>query len=109
MIEQIIFNYLKEKLDVNVSFEYKNEDECVIIGKSRSGRNNHVNSATLFLQSYSTSRYKASLLNEKVKEAMDNLVELDIISYSKLNTDYDYTDTSIKKYRYQAVYDVGYF
>ena len=109
MIEMIVFNYLKENLDVHVTFENLNEDEYVLIGKSGSSRNNHIDSATFFLQSYSTSRYNAALLNEKVKKLMDRLVEQKEISYSQLNSDYDYSDTQLKKYRYQAVYDVGFF
>lgn len=70
---------------------------------------NFANSATFFLQSYASTRYKAALLNEQVKKAMDDLAELKEISYSRLNTDYDFTDTAKKKYRYQAVYDIGFY
>lgn len=62
-----------------------------------------------FIQSYSSSKYKASLLNEKVKDVMYDLIELDEITSLHLNSDYDYTDTTIKKYRYQALFDIGYF
>lgn len=109
MIEQIVYNYLKNNLNVPVTFENITNDEYVLIGKSGSSRSNYINSATFFFQSYSTSRYNAALINEKVKELMDKFAEQDEISYSRLNTDYDYTDTSLKKYRYQAVYDVGFF
>ena len=40
---------------------------------------------------------------------MYDLIELDEITSLHLNSDYDYTDTTIKKYRYQAVFDIGYF
>lgn len=109
MIEEIIFNYLNKKLDVPVSFENKNIEKYVVIGKTGSGRKNFVNSATFFLQSYAASKYEAAHLNEKVKDAMNDLIELDEITYSQLNTDYDYTDTTKKKYRYQAIYDIGFF
>lgn len=109
MIEEILLNYLKTKLDLPVYTENKNEDEYILIGKSGSSKREHTNSATFFIQSYSTTKYKAALLNEKVKKIMDDLIELDEITYSRLNTDYDYTDTSKKQYRYQAVYDIGFF
>ncbi|MCB5496022.1 hypothetical protein [Mediterraneibacter gnavus] len=48
-------------------------------------------------------------MTEQVKKAMDDLAELKEISYSRLNTDYDFTDTAKKKYRYQAVYDIGFY
>lgn len=34
MIEEIVFNYLKNKLNVHVTFENINEVEYVLIGKS---------------------------------------------------------------------------
>ena len=109
MIEEIVFNYLKNKLNVPVTFENINEVEYVLIGKSGSSRFDFANTATFFIQSYSSSKYKASLLNEKVKDAMYDLIELDEITSLHLNSDYDYTDTTTKKYRYQAVFDIGYF
>lgn len=109
MIEEIVFNYLKNKLNVPVTFENINEVEYVFIGKSGSSRFDFTNTATFFIQSYSSSKYKASLLNEKVKDAMYDLIELDEITSLHLNSDYDYTDTTTKKYRYQAVFDIGYF
>ena len=109
MIEEIVFNYLKNKLNVPVTFENINEVEYVLIGKSGRSRFDFTNTATFFIQSYSSSKYKASLLNEKVKDAMYDLIELDEITSLHLNSDYDYTDTTTKKYRYQAVFDIGYF
>lgn len=38
MIEEIVFNYLKNKLNVPVTFENINEVEYVLIGKSGSSR-----------------------------------------------------------------------
>ena len=95
MIEEIVFNYLKNKLNVHVTFENINEVEYVLIGKSGSSRFDFTNTATFF--------------NEKVKDVMYDLIELDEITSLHLNSDYDYTDTTIKKYRYQAVFDIGYF
>ena len=41
--------------------------------------------------------------------AMEKIVEMDDISKCQLNSDYNYTDTTRKKYRYQAVYDMVHF
>ena len=54
MIEEILLNYLKTKLDLPVYTENKNEDEYILIGKSGSSKREHTNSATFFIQSYST-------------------------------------------------------
>ena len=48
-------------------------------------------------------------LNEETKIAVDSLIELDEIASVKLNTDYNFTDTTTKKYRYQAVYDIKHY
>lgn len=82
MIEVIIKNYLAEKLSVPV---------------------------VLAIQSYAPSMYEAARLNERVKAAMDSAAELDAVSASRLNSDYNFTDTTTKRYRYQAVYDLVYF
>ena len=53
--------------------------------------------------------YEAAALNEKVKAAMKRIIERDEISRSTLNSDYNFTDVTTKKYRYQAVYDLKYY
>ena len=63
----------------------------------------------LALQSYGATLYQAAELNEQVKAAMEDIVELDLISRAELNTDYNFTDTQTKRYRYQAVYDLIFF
>ena len=52
---------------------------------------------------------KAAELNEKLKQVIENMVELNEISGIHLNSDYNFTDTETKKYRYQAVFDINYF
>jgi hypothetical protein len=52
--------------------------------------------------------YKTAVLNEMVKKAMEDIIEIDAVSRCELNTDYNYTDTETKRYRYQAVFDIVY-
>lgn len=40
---------------------------------------------------------------------MQKLIEKDEISRVKLNSDYNFTDTQKKKYRYQAIYEITYY
>lgn len=111
MIEKIILDYLNEKLEISAYMEEDPEmpEEYVLIEKTGSGIANHIRNATLAIQSYSLSKYKAALLNEKVKEVMENCIEMDDICSCELNSDYDYTDTTRKKYRYQAVFDIVHY
>lgn len=117
MIELVVLNYLKSALDVPVVMEKPTGaiSEYVLIEKTGSGQSNHINTATFAIQSWSDSLYNACLLNESVKEAMIGngvdeygIVSSDTADISKceLNSDYDYTDTTTKSYRYQAVFDL---
>lgn len=110
MIETTILNYLNSVLDVPVHMEKPDAEpvQYVLIEKTGSSKENFINSATIALQSHADSLYSAAALNEEVKKAMDNITILDEISCSQLNTDYNFTDTTKKKYRYQAVYDLFY-
>ncbi|MCD8207829.1 MAG: hypothetical protein LUD72_07820, partial [Bacteroidales bacterium] len=79
------------------------------IEKTGSGRENHINSSTFAVQSYATSMYNAAELNEQVKGLLDDLINLPEVTASRLNSDYNFTDTSSKRYRYQAVYDITHY
>lgn len=108
MIEKIIYDYLTQKLaPTKVYMEIPSDapSNFVVVEKTSSSRENLINSATFAFQSYADSMYNASQLNELVKQALDDSVELDAISSAKLNSDYNYTDTTTKHYRYQCVYD----
>lgn len=83
--------------------------QYVLIEKTGSGETDHIKRATFAIQSYAGSLYSAALLNENVKEVMKNIVDLDEISKCSLNSDYNYTDTGRKKYRYQAVFDIVHY
>lgn len=111
MIEKIILDYLDKKLSCMVRLEEEPDmpEEYVLIEKTGSSKRNHVKKATLAIQSYSSSLYRSAELNEEVKEAMEKSIALDYISKCELNSDYDFTDTKRKKYRYQAVFDLVYF
>ena len=107
MIEKIVLDYLNEKIDVDCYMEApKNKTTFIIIEKTGSRQDDRIFEATIAIQSYAKSMYKASELNEKVKAAMLDITELNEICRCRLNSDYNYTDIETKQYRYQAVYDL---
>lgn len=110
MIEEIVLNWLKQELDVPVYMEEpaNKPDTFVLIEKTGSGRDNCINHATLAIQSYALSMYNAAVLNESVKTAMDNIIQNDDVGASALNSDYNFTDETTKRYRYQCIYDLTY-
>ena len=90
MIEKTILDYLSDCLpDVPVYMEVPADRPAVfvVIEKTGSSRINHIDSATIAVQSYAASLYDAAALN----------------------SDYNYTDTTSKHYRYQAVFDVTFY
>lgn len=111
MVEKIVKDYLQSRLEIPVRLEEEDGlgKEYLLIEKTGSGKEEHIERATLAIQSYSTSLLKAAMLNEQVKEVMEKIIELDDICKCELNSDYNYTDTARKKYRYQAVFDVVYY
>lgn len=111
MIEKIVLDYLTTKLTPTavVMEEPKSSvAKFVLIEKTGGGEKDHIESATLAIKSYDSTLYKAASLNESVKTAMKDIVELSTVSGCKLNADYNFTDTTEKRYRYQAVFDIYY-
>ena len=110
MVEETIMNYISKTLAVPVHMERPENEPIsyVLIEKTGSNTTNHIESATLAIQSYAASMYEAAALNCRVKEAMKNSAMLPEISRCDCNSDYNYTDTTKKKYRYQAVFDIVY-
>src|SRR5690625_4418421 len=111
MIELIILNHLNSKLTESVHLEKPSSqtENYVVFEKTSSGKSNHLPTATFAFQSYGKSLYEAASLNERVKNAVESLIELNEIRGLDLNSDYNFTDTSTKEYRYQAVYDIRYY
>lgn len=110
MIEETVLNHMEGKLSVFVGMEVPDNppSKYVVIEKTSSSRVNHIDSATFAFQSYAPTMREAAELNEEVKAAADSLIENDLISKAALNSDYNFTDTSKKGYRYQAVYNITY-
>lgn len=110
MIELIIKEHLEKILSVPVYLEHQEKmpESFVIFEKTSGGYKNKLNSATFAFQSYANSMYEAAILNEELKAAIFKLTENKNIGGVRLNSDYNFTDTMTKRYRYQAVFDITY-
>ena len=111
MLETTLLQYLKKNLEVPIFMEEPKEKHkrYVLLEKTGSSVENHICSATVAVQSYAESMYEAAVLNEEVKGVMlYGFIYIPNVSKVKLNTDYNFTDTTRKQYRYQAVYDITY-
>ena len=111
MIELTILNYLSAALDVPVVMEIPDQPDnrFVLLKKADGSESDHLSFAMFTAQSYGPSMLEAAMLNEKVKSAMKRITELDEISGCHLNSDYNFTDTASKRYRYQAVFDIYHY
>lgn len=119
MIEVVLKNYLEGALDgVPVFLEMPETpsgrysqmlNRFVLIGRIAGGKVDQIHSASFALQSYSlVSLYDAAALDEAVRDAMDDFDGVENIGMARLASNYNFTDTSTKRYRYQAVYDITY-
>ena len=111
MIEKILYDYLStiKKLTIYLEIPKSPPDSFYILEKTAGGQTDKINQATIVIQSYAKTLYNTALMNETIKTAMLDAIELDEISRVELNSDYNYTDPTTKQYRYQAVFVVTYY
>lgn len=120
MIEKIVLDYLSSALTetigsttvaIPVSMEVPSQptpQKYVVVEKTGSSKINRIPTANIAVQSCAASLYEAALLNEQVKAVMENIVTLAAVGGCYLDTDYNFTDTNTKTYRYQAVFRITY-
>lgn len=111
MIEKIVYDFLKSrKLNANMFIPNPQPKSFYLIEKTGSSRANRIETSTIIIQSYATSLLEAAQMNEAVKSLMlEELAEnTDVVSVH-LNGDYNFTDTTTKSYRYQAVFLVVHY
>lgn len=109
MIEKTILNHLAATMnmtDVYMEVPENPPATFIVIEKTGGGENNEIGAATFAIQSYGPSLLDAATLNVSVKTAMKSLITHSDVAKCQLDTDYNFTDTSTKRYRYQAVYDI---
>lgn len=113
MIELTVFEWLKRNLsgiEVHLEEPKGARDKFVLVEKTGGTESVGLNSATFAVQAYGKTRHEAAELNEKVKEAMYKMAGPDSVATKvELNSDYNFTDLTTKRYRFQSVYDITYY
>lgn len=112
MIEETLLNYLNNSSLSVTAYVQRPETEpesYIIIEKTGSQRTNRVETATIAIQSYDGSLYGAAALNEEVKAIMDAVPDSVDIGGVRLVSDYNFTNVTAKRYRYQAVYNITHY
>lgn len=113
MIDEEIYTYLKKKLSpVSVSIEVPRTPPQRFVTVMKTGSRQvgfSFYESTFAVQSWAESRAAAMELSYRACEAMRQAPdELDSVTRSR-GSDYDFTDTQTKKYRYQAVFTVSHY
>lgn len=110
IIEKVVRQYLQDTLKVAAYNEKEAAmpETYVLIEKTGSGGADFIYTAQLAIQSYAPTMEETADLNERVKEAMQNVVSLTNVSKCTLNSDYNDPDQNVKVHRYQAVFDLVY-
>ena len=110
MILKDLVEYLNDNLSVDTYTEAPEElTDYVLIEQTGSSRANHIITTTVAIQSYAPSLYEAMLLNDEVKVKMEGFAALDQVTRVELETDYNFTNTATKQYRWQAVYLITHY
>lgn len=116
MIEDKVLDFLSAKMSVPVYMEIpKNPPvRMIVLEKTGGGLDSKViNTSVIAAQSYGKSLYDAAQLNNELKAAVfdgiDGLISLDDVLRVELNSDYNFTDTTTKKYRYQMIFVVTHY
>lgn len=112
MIEKTILDYLNENLDVEVYMEMPRKPlnrSFVVVERTARSIDDQVITSTFAFQSYGETLLDAATLNDQVEEVVQNLITLDDVAAVYINSSYNYTDTSLKNYRYQCVFDITHY
>lgn len=112
MIEKVLYDYLNSALTVPAYMERPAEncpDSFILVEKTGGSRANQIQRSTIAVQSYAPTLYQAATLNETVKQAMLDAVELSDIGAVRLNSDYNFSNTARKEHRYQAVFEITHY
>ena len=110
ILEKKIIEYLSPLLSVPVVAETPEDVPDSYVSIERVGRavRNRVTTDSIAFKSHGNTMLDAAELDEEVQECMEGFISLDEISSVTLQSNYNATDTSNLKYRYQCIYDIVY-
>ena len=110
MIIKDLLDYLGTELSVGVYMEAPEAfTNYVLLEQTGTSRKHHIITTMVAVQSYAPSLYEAMVMNETVKAAMEGFSELPNVTRVDLQTDYNFTNTATKQYRWQAVYAITHY
>lgn len=111
MIELLLLDYLSEqtKTPCYLSVPENASGTFYVLEKTGGSEDEGISGATLAVQSYASTVPEASRANTRAKAALLDAEQLPRIIRCELNTDYNFPDTTHRRARYQAVFEVDYY
>lgn len=112
MIELDIKKFIDDEFDYPAFMERPEKaiDTFFVIEKISGSRDEQIDFARVAVQTYAPSMFLAASLCEQLNDAMLNyFIALPNITKVELNSSYNYTDTTTKKYRYQSIFEIYYY
>ena len=112
LIEQTVKDYLdtvfaEDEVPVYLETPQTLPSKFIVFTLIDRGKENHINEATLEFMSYADSKYDSALLDEKLREVME-----EIVTYPDISCHYgggnDNPDNTLKKYRYRSYFNLYY-
>lgn len=110
LIEKTIRDYLLEKIQ-NIPIEVEeptNKTKYIVFRVIDRNKTDLINSVTVEFFSYDKSKFEAAKLDEELRMAMENIVELGSIFSSKIGGGSDDYDEDLKRYRYRSYFNLFY-
>ncbi|MCH4015038.1 MAG: hypothetical protein LKE64_12050 [Solobacterium sp.] len=111
MIEVKLLQYLKSQItDAEVYGEVpaNKPEKYVVFEKTGLSEKNHISMATIAIRSIAPTLYESLKLDEEVRHAMESFDTVTNISGVSLNSDTNWTNTTTKEHRQQAVFLITY-
>ena len=90
--------------------DYPADGALVVVSRLGGGNTNHLRTARLAIQTYGASLLDAATRCEAAIAAMETLpAEDECVTAVRIDTSYNFTDETTKRYRYQCVLYVTYY
>ncbi len=110
LIEKTIRDYLLDKIP-NVPIDVQeptDESKYIVFRVIDRGKLDLINAVTVEFYCYGKSKFEAAELDEELRSAMEDIVELDSIFSSKLGGGGDDYNTDLDKNRYRSYFNLTY-
>lgn len=117
MIETVVFNYLKTKLedvDLYLDVQPDHSDSYITMKRIASGMADHIEAATIEFYCHAPSKYESAALDQELKRALlgyndeYGIAEVDEVSACRYGGGNDAADPGTKDYRYRSYYNFFY-